>query len=202
MMRTAHADRLWAIGGAVAAVAMLAVGWFFLIGPQYEETSRLRDDAVQARSQLPALQHRLVELRKQNEDLPQYLAQLERDRRALPTTAELSDFLRELQMAGDAVGVAVSGLTVGAPTQVTAGGTQAYALPINLTAGGTTAKLNQFLDQLQQVQQRAVLINNASIAPSAETGSLGGAATLSLNLQVFVAPPAGAGSAQPSATPS
>ena len=41
-MRARHADRLWAIGGALGAVVLLAAAWFLLIGPQRSETAALR----------------------------------------------------------------------------------------------------------------------------------------------------------------
>ncbi len=187
-----RADRLWMIGGALGAVALLAIGWFLFIGPKKQQTNSLHDQLDAAQLRRVTLEHQLADLRQQNRDLPRYLAQLARDRQALPTTLNLSDFLRELESAGGSTGVTVSGLLVGAPLQVSAAGKQVYALQVSLTATGTAAKLNQFLDQLQQVQPRAVLISSASSVPEDQSGTLAGSVTLTLSLQVFVAPPKGA----------
>ncbi len=186
-MRSGHAHRFWMIGGALGAVVMLAVGWFFLISPQYGQTRGLHDETAAAELHRSSLQHRLIELRRQSERLPEYRAQLARDRRALPTEAGLSDFLRELQAAGDRTGVSVTGVTVGAPTEAT-GGTKVYALPITLTAEGSAANLGELLDQLQQVQPRALLIGSTNAVPAEQNGTLGGTVTLTLTLTVFVAP--------------
>jgi len=197
-----HAGRRWEIGGALGAVALLAIGWFFFISPQNGETTRLRDEAAAAEVQLPTLQRRLGELRQQHQDLPKYRAQLARDRKALPTSSGLSDFLRELQAAGDAEGVSVSAVAVGGPSQVSAGGTKVYSLPITLTAVGSAAGLYRFLDQLQQVQPRAVLITSANAATEGQPGgSVAGPATLTLVLQAFVAPNGGAEEPQPVVPP-
>jgi Tfp pilus assembly protein PilO len=187
-MRTRHAGRLWATAGVLGAAVLFAVTWFFLIRPTYSEASGLRDRADAASLRLPSLQKRLTELRQQNGDLQTYLDQLERDRRALPTESGLSAFLSDLQAAGNSAGVSVGGVSVGAPTPVTAAGARIHALPVTLSAAGDTANLNRFLDQLQQVQPRAVLINSASVSASGERA---GASTLNLSLQVFVTPPTG-----------
>jgi Tfp pilus assembly protein PilO len=191
MMRTGRVDRLWALGGVLSAAALLAIGWFFLISPQNARTSSLHDETATAQSRAAALQRRLGELRQQNGDLPRYRARLEADRQALPTTSDLSDFLRGVQSVGDSTGVSVQLLTVGAATQVTAADTKVYALPISLTATGATEKVDRFLAQLQQGQPRAVLIGNANLTWKDQSGSVAGSVDLQLSLQVFVAPPAG-----------
>jgi Tfp pilus assembly protein PilO len=198
-MGTGRPDRLWVIGGVLGAVALLAIGWLFLISPQNAQTSHLNDRAAAAELRLETLQRRLADLRQQSGNLPRYREQLARDRQALPTMAALSDFLRELQAAGDGAGVAVSGVNVGAPTPVTAA-KQVFVLPITLTASGTAARLNQLLDQLQRVQPRAVLINNVSTTPEQQNGSLAGTVVLTLALQAFVSPASGVAGA-PSAKP-
>jgi Tfp pilus assembly protein PilO len=188
MNLSGHGDRPWTVGGAAGAAVMLAVGWFFFIGPQKAETGRLNSEAATLRSRAPEIQQRLADLRRRNADLPQYRAQLDRYRQALPTTPSLSDFLRETQVAGDNAGVVVGGFIVGLPIQVAAGGTQMQAVPITLTATGTTPKLTAFLDELQKVQPRAVLISSANLAPSGQGGSLAETVDLTLSLQVFAAP--------------
>jgi hypothetical protein len=137
-------------------------------------------------------------MRVQNDQLPAYQAQLARYHQALPTGSDLADFLRELQTAGDGTGVSVTGFVVGAAAPVTAAGVQGYALPVTLTVAGRAGPLNRFLDQLQRVQPRAVLIGGATAVPAGEHGSLAGAITLTVSLRAFVAP-ASAGRAVPPA---
>lgn len=196
-MRTGHADRRWAIGGILTAAVLLAGTWFFLISPQNSDTRRLQDQASAAQLRLPSLQRRLAELRQQNGDLAQYQGQLVRGRQALPTTSALSDFLRGLQKVGDSAGVSVSGVTVDTPIQATTPGAKVYALPISLTATGAVGKVEQFLDQLQQGQPRAVLISTANVGSADQSGSFADSVSLTLSMQVFVAPASGSGNASP-----
>jgi len=208
MMRLS-AERLWIIGGAVAVAVLLAIGWFFMVSPQYDETDSLNGQAATTGDQVVVLQQRLAELRKQNQNMPAYLAQLAQERAALPSTSGLSDLLRELQTAGDATGAAVSGVSVGGVTDVTAGGAKLYALPLTLTVTGSVPQLRAFLVQLQQIQPRAVLITSASLSTTDNTGassapsvtSSPAASTIALSMKAFVAP-GGTGAVVTTSTPS
>jgi Tfp pilus assembly protein PilN len=196
-MRGTHPDRVWLVGGALSAVLLVMIGWFVVIGPQKAHTNTLNELIRTKQAQLPALQHRLHELAQENRELPRYRAELERNRQALPGTSALADLLRELQVAGENAGASVSGLVVGSFAQVPAGNVQIFALPVTLTAAGSPVALERFLDQLQRVQPRAVLISTANLTTSA--GGAAAAYTLTLTLQIFVAPPAGAGKPSPAA---
>ena len=188
-----RSDRIWLIGGALGAVVLLAVGWFFFISPQNHQTSDLRDHAAASQLSLTALQRRLGELRQQDTDLPKYRAQLARDREALPAVSDMANFLRELQAAADVGKVSVGGIAIGVAGL--ASGTVS-AVPITVTATGTAVTLNQFLDQIQRVLPRAVLVSSANVVANAARGAAT-TATLTLVLQAFVAPTIDVGTSLP-----
>jgi Tfp pilus assembly protein PilO len=188
-------DRLWIIGGALGAVLLLAIAWFFLISPRNGEIAALRDQAQAAHGRLTPLTDRLAQLRAENTELPRYQAELKRDREALPTTPETAAFLRSLQAAGEATNVTVGGLNVGAPTQVTAAGATMLALPVTVTAGGGADGIDKFLNELQRVHPRAVLVNRLAMTSSDPKAV--GVYNITLTTQVFVSPPSGAAKASP-----
>jgi Tfp pilus assembly protein PilO len=177
-------NQMWALGGAPVAAALLAIAWFLFIGPRNSEASSLRDQASTARDQLAPQRQRLAQLRQQNGRLDEYKAELARNREAVPTTPAMPEFLRSLQTAGEATSVGVNGVAVGIAEKVTAAGKQLTALPVTLTADGTPDNLNRLLDQIQQVQSRAVLVNATDLEKSSDgTGNL---FTMTIKLDVFV----------------
>lgn len=67
-----------------------------------------------------------------------------------------------------------------------------YALPISATVTGSPAALAKFLDQLQAVQPRAVLITSIDLGSAATTpgatAAVPGQTSLKINMQAYVAP--------------
>lgn len=187
-MGARHADRIWMIGGVMAAALLLAVGWFLAISPKNAEAEDLGVRQRDTESRMVMLRKRLNDLEDQNTKLEQYKAAFQRNRAALPVDSGVPDFLRQLQDSGELVDVTVSGVTVNAPVQV---GTQSvYELPITVTADGTAIDLGRFLDQLQQVQPRAVLVESANMANTGQD-TTAEKLTMTLAMKAFVAPEAG-----------
>jgi Tfp pilus assembly protein PilO len=189
-MRTGGTNRRWLVAGALGAVALFALGWVFLIGPERREAAGLRDQTAAQQLQVGTLQHQLAELRSQAGKLVEYRSRLAKQRQALPAEADLADFLRELRTAGDAHAVAVTGLIVGSPIVVAGSDGALYALPITLTVEGPAGRMNEFLAQLQQVQPRAVLISGVSGTAKGGGGSFAGQVVFTVQLQAYVAPTA------------
>jgi type IV pilus assembly protein PilO len=181
------------LGGVLAAALLIAVGWFLAVNPKKAEIENFRAQKASTETQLVVLKRRLSELDEENKKLPQYRATLKRNKEALPSDSGVPDFLRQLQDSGELVGVTVTGVTVTAPEQVA--GTGVYSLPITVTAEGVADELGRFLDQLQRVQPRAVLIQSANMTTAGDAESTGGAGTkltMTLAVKAFVAPEAGA----------
>jgi type IV pilus assembly protein PilO len=219
-----QAERLWLIGGGLVAFLLILIGFFLVISPQRSQTSKVDSQVRAAREQNVALQQRIDALRQQNKNLARYRAQLATAKLALPAATGMSDFLRSLQALGNTTGTNVTSLTVGQPVDASSALTAAapgaasapgapaattaaaappagtvpvvtvYAMAISAQVSGTPAALNKFLQQLQEVQPRAVLITqivetDAATAKSGagSTGTAGGP-TLQLSMQAFVAP--------------
>jgi hypothetical protein len=132
----------------------------------------------------------LTQLREQERDLPTYRKELAVRRAALPSVPGTPDFVRQLQAAGDKVNVDVTGVTVGDPEPTAQTGT--FALAITLNATGTMAHIEGFLDQLHEVQARAVLIDNVDVTAAGEKNpSLDDEVNATFSLTAFVAPQTG-----------
>ncbi|WP_030176847.1 type 4a pilus biogenesis protein PilO [Spirillospora albida] len=179
---TGPRERLWVLGGALVAAALLALGWLLFIGPQRAETDEVRAAATAAGDRADVLQRRLNQLRTQNAELPAYRTRLAGARAALPATPAMSQFLRHVEAAADATGMSVGGVTVGTATGAAAGDAQAMSVPVVVNATGTAAAQVRFLDRLQNEQPRAVLITSVNVVPKDDESDR---ADLSVSLQVF-----------------
>jgi Tfp pilus assembly protein PilO len=182
-MRTRHADRLWIIGGAAGALLLFALSWFLAISPTNADADNLREQTAINETHLTSLRHRLADLKQQEQNLPTYRAALKTNQDALPKDSGVPDFLRKLQESGDAVRVTVSAVSVGTPVQNTTVPT-VFDLPITVAAEGGPGDLGLFLDRLQRVQPRAVLIESANMTASDTAGRT----SISIMLKAFVAP--------------
>lgn len=211
-------ERLWFVGGGLVAFVMLLVGYFFFISPQRSDTASVNGQASTVQQQNVALQARLDALRQQSKNLPRYQAELAQLKLALPSESGISDFVRTLQSLGNATLTDVQSLTVGAPAPVIAPAAaaptetsdptataatptsdttvpqtiapSAYSLTITANVTGTASALSKFLDQLQSVQPRAVLVSNVNLTGGTSSGGTGGngAYTLTVTMKAFVAP--------------
>lgn len=175
-------DRIWLLGGIVAVVVLVAAGWFLLIRPKYQAAAQTRDDTANLQVQLVKLKRTVATRKAQAKQITALTAKLNSYKAALPATTGIPDFLKQLQVSGTTDSVAISGISVASPSQVT---TQSgvWELAIAMNASGTAANLCKFLDRLQNVQARAVLISSVSLS-----NSTGDSWTASLSMKAFVAP--------------
>jgi Tfp pilus assembly protein PilO len=224
-------ERLWLVGGGLVAFVMFLIGYFFFISPQRSETSDVNSQVATTRDQNTVLQHRIAALNEQNKNLAKYQVDLQNARLALPATSAISDFLRSLQSLGNATLTNVTSLAVGVPTDVSAlaagapsaaatpnadptatsapnvtapaaGGSAIYALPISATVTGSPSALAKFLEQLQEVQPRAVLVTQITQSTGTSVGAVSaptGTTAIQLTMEAFVAPSSPAESASLSA---
>jgi type IV pilus assembly protein PilO len=216
-------EKMWLSAAGVTAVIVLMVGWFLLIAPQRDRTSRTNEQIATAQLENDIDQQKVVALASQNDNLADYRRQLERAHLALPADSGLPELLRSMQQIGDATSTDVVSVSVGdptpaasatpaaetptatasasaAPTTATSGvlPETVFALPITAQVEGSMPQLREFLTQLQKVQPRALLIQQATYQTAA--GTAGGTGQLGLTLQAFVEPPS-ATSAPTTASP-
>ena len=186
-MSARRIDQIWLLGGLLAIVALVAATWFYVIAPTRDKTGTLTSQAEETSLQLVKLRRTVAELAEKNKSLTAYENTRTAREKALPNEYQTTDFLRQLQDTGGAVDVEVSGISVGAPTASKAVAS-VVELPIMLTAAGSAPRLSEFLDRLQTVQSRAVLIYSVNVTadPAGETAD---AVTATLNLKAFCTPP-------------
>ena len=177
-MNFRRADRLWMLGGLFGIIVLVVAAYLLAIKPIYADKADKESQVDDQELAMVTLRTQLSQLRAKAKSQATYTAQLNAKTAAMPDSYDVPNYLRALQTSGTAVKVGVSDVSVGAPTKVV-GSTEVISVPINLTATGTPADLGRFIDRLQNVQSRAVLITSVSLSAGAGANSMSAALTLS-----------------------
>ena len=214
---TGRTDRLMLGGGVFVALAVLALSWLFLISPKLADASSLDGQTDDATSQNDVLRAKLIPLQHESSQLPQLQQQLQTAEASLPADSGMPDFIRQVNSQASAAGLTVGSITAAAPTTMTGTGGGAapaaapaagatgsgtgakgsaagiYAIPVTISTTGPADRQQAFLRSLQHVGPRTAVVSSAQLSPAgtAASGSIDGSSTLSVQLQVFVAPGSG-----------
>jgi len=170
-------DRLWMLGGLAGIIVIVVAAYLLAIKPINADKNDKQGQVDDQELSLVTLKHQLIDLKAKAKNLPTYTAQLNAKAAALPTSYDVPNYLRALQTSGTAVSVVVSGISVGVPA-VVSNTTDVISVPITLTATGTPANLSKFLNRLQNVQTRAVVIRSINLGAGDTSADM--AATLAL----------------------
>jgi Tfp pilus assembly protein PilO len=176
-------------GALAGAVALSALAWFLVIGPQRDKTVGVEEQTLTAEGQELVEQRKLARLKAEFADRDRYAAELAANRQALPTAAATADLLRELQAAGESADVSVTSLTAANPAELK-GFPGVASVTITIAVTGQMTKLQAFLNQVQRIQPRAMLVFSVAFGPDDSGGPITGTAQLNLSAQIFVSMPA------------
>lgn len=209
-------QRVWLVGGALAAVLLVAVSWLLFVGPQLSSAGDLSDQAAMSRQQNDALQAETDVLRAKSAKLPKYTSSLKAALASLPYDSGLPAFTRQLNAQGKASGVTVDSVVVGgvapvagaatgaaaagtapasagaaapaAPAATGAGGL--FSLQVTVQSSGSLTQQLAFLRTVRTVGPRQALITAAQFTPSAgaKTQSINRSTSLTTQMTIFVAP--------------
>jgi hypothetical protein len=111
-----NANRLWIIGGALAAVAIAVLAYFVGISPQLAQAKAADQQKTQAQAQLQQAELALASLKRQYASIGALTAQLAAVQQSVPGTTKVTDFVRQVQGQAAASGAAIDSITVGEPT--------------------------------------------------------------------------------------
>lgn len=207
-----NSDRVWLGGGALLALMVLLVAWFAVISPELTATGDITDQTVAAQTQNTVAQTKLTKLRSDFANMPTLTATLRQAREALPSGSGLPDFTRQLTTEAATAGVTMKSLTTSTPVLATspnaaataaaqaaatpaAGGASSaagvlLAIPVTVVVEGSLEGHRALLRAVQVDGPRRALLTSVVVAPAtgAATASVTAATTMTMQLQVFVAP--------------
>lgn len=199
--------KAWFGGGVLAAVFVLALAWLFVIGPELSNASSLDAQTSQAEQQNTVLQGRVAKLKTDSMKMDTLNQQLRDARAALPIDSGLPDFTRQLSEQARTAGAVIVSVTPGTPVEVNAssgapvvsgsaqaGGSAAgklYGVPVTMVVSGNLASHKNLLAAMEQGPRRALIESVAFGAGESTTTagtSVDTSTTMTVKLQVFVAP--------------
>lgn len=169
----------------VAAIAVLAAGWFLLVSPQRSKATDLHSQQTAEESRTHSLLNQIQQLKAERQELPQVQAELAKIALRLPANPSLPALVGELTKAADGAKVDLQTITPAAPVATTTAATGPQTLPakgtatgqgaatptgtlmqvpVTLTAVGSYFELELFLSNLEHLQ-RAMFIPSINIVP-------------------------------------
>lgn len=105
--------RFWLLGGVLAALVILALGWTLLISPRMQAVAETREQAVELQDQALLIQGQAQQLQLQAQDLPEQIRALRRIQAKIPSQVNVPALLRDVQRLARQSGVHVDALTPG-----------------------------------------------------------------------------------------
>lgn len=179
-MGAQRAARLWLLGGVLVIAVLVAATYLLAIKPVYDDKTLKEGQAGDQNLQLVQLKRTLAKLKTQADDINSYTAQLTAKKMQLPDRYDIPAFLGQLQDSDGAVRVDSNSIGVSTPVAV-AGESTVVSLPITLTVAGATDELTDFINRLEAVQDRAVLLNSVIL----DAGNGDDEATVNLVMTAF-----------------
>jgi len=187
--------RQWTLLAAVAALAILAGGWFLLVSPQRSKASDLRSQVATQQSTNDGLQNQLTALQAQHKDVPKVQAELAKLASQMPGNPALPTLIRQLSSAADDSGVDLVSMQPSPPqvvqsataarsaTTATSSGTAAGAtstaptqnvgqlasIGLEIHVNGNYFQIEQFLSNLEALR-RSLLVEGLDVTPGNPTG--------------------------------
>ncbi|GGF36242.1 hypothetical protein GCM10010922_09290 [Microbacterium sorbitolivorans] len=184
--------RLWMLGGVAAAIVILALGWLLVASPVLAAIADTSAEIADVEAQNDTVATRNAVLVEAEADRARHesanAAALTRIPN-LPQTAEFGDLLESY---ADQQSVSLTRYSTGAPEEIEADGRTTYRLPVSFTVRGGIDRVQNFLDQLQRTEARAMVVTGAEVLPldGQQDGNLEGDVVASITGAIWVTPDA------------
>lgn len=188
----------------VGAVMALVIGYVALIRPVGAKIKEVRTDIATATAEENDLRLQLRQLQQAQQNAPEIAARLAKFDLLLPRSADLPNFIRQIQEAADQSGIELSSIAPSPPNPIAAGpgvdpalaGRGVFQINVVLNVQGGYFRLRSFLGRLESLQ-RVLQVNNLSVTPGVTAEGL---ATLvgTITMQMYLVNPAQTVSGVPS----
>lgn len=178
-------NKTWVMGAVLAIVLIIGGGWLVGIRPQMSAIADANQKRATVQLQNATSQALLVKLRKDYEGIDKLNQQLNLLRVAVPSSAQISTFVTELNTLASSHQIIVKSISVSdakpySPSVATTGSAQSAAtnskitsanfilIPVQLSVSGPYAKVLDFVHQVQ-IGSRLFFVSMLSSSGSTDT---------------------------------
>jgi len=183
--------------GALALVAVAALGWLMVVGPQTAALAEVRTQTADAVAQTEVLRQQLAVLKKQQEQLPHIRSASAALSNKFPATADQPGLFEAVSAAASDAGIPAENLTALTPTPPVIGSVDeaaGVALPTEGAVGTlatqtVTVSVNSTYDQARTLLANLEQMPRAYLVTSLELTAVEGAGfSTTITGEMFVMP--------------
>ncbi|HEX9712548.1 MAG TPA: type 4a pilus biogenesis protein PilO [Actinomycetota bacterium] len=179
--------RRQAVIAALGAVLVSVLFFMFALRPKLAQITEVRDEVDQAQTEQRAFEGQLARLREAQEERPRTVARLALANRFVPTDPDLPGFIRQMQAAATAAGVALESIAP-SPPRALEGSPDVQVIDVSITIRGGFFRLEDLLIRLESLE-RMVEVRSLTLSPEVDALSDQISLTTSLSMQMYVAAP-------------
>ena len=198
--------RAWLGGGALAAVVIMALSWFTLIGPGLASAHDLEQDASSTQQKNDASSAKAASLRAKSAHVSTYASALRTALVAVPYSDGLPAFTRQVNAQASAHRVRLTGVTVGGVTPVSSspstsgtatGGERStsaagglFSVQVTLQSTGALQDQLAFLTDIRTIGPRRAMVTSTQVTAggSSDHASVDANASVTAQVTIFAAP--------------
>jgi Tfp pilus assembly protein PilO len=187
--------------GALALLAIAALSWTFVLGPETSSLSDARAEVDAARQQNTALLQQLSQLKAQEQELKDTRKAARKLAEKFPPTADQPGLFQQVTAAAVDAGIGPQGVTTLAPTPPvigsatggvgattpTAGSASLASQDVSVSVTGSYDQTERLLQNLEHMP-RAYLMTSVALSGSGDSTTAGGFTT-TITGEMFVMPP-------------
>ena len=154
------------LGAIVAALAVTALWWLFVVSPRNEEVADINAqlDAAEAREE--SLRTQIRQLTSIKDQEVSYLFAIGQMETSIPENPEEAAFIDQINFLADRTGVDLTNLTLAPPTSPIEEGASGFEIPTRIAVEGQYFEVLGFLYGLEAME-RLVRVDSLNLSPQA-----------------------------------
>jgi len=154
------------LGAIVAALAVTALWWLFVVSPRNEEVADINAQLDAAEAREDSLRTQIRQLTSIKDQEVSYLFAIGQMETSIPENPEEAAFIDQVNFLADRTGVDLTNLTLAPPTSPIEEGASGFEIPTRIAVQGQYFEVLGFLYGLEAME-RLVRVDSLNLSPQA-----------------------------------